>query len=198
MMTENSRERAIAFLQSLVGQSLSYAIKSPDMDLYNFGFGDSLQYILHVVCRLKVIWKDGSSRRDCYDEDTPSDIFSRAIEQILGAPVKRIELSDKNDLWLDCGEFWIVFATFENGEESWRVFAANGVGKHLVAADIRATARKAQGCAMRQPELVGFLLTFTIHQAKTHGICRGFLLVHRKRFELLAFGSVDQRSIQLS
>ncbi|MBQ8291453.1 MAG: hypothetical protein IJX88_02955 [Clostridia bacterium] len=46
-------------------------------------------------------------------------------------------------------------------------------------------AHKAQGCAKRQPELVVFLLTFTIHQAKPTALSLWVLLVHRKYIETL-------------
>ncbi len=51
----------------------------------------------------------------------------------------------------------------------------------------------------RTPNNVGFLLTFTVYRKTAPRLLsQGCFLVHRKRFELLAFGSVDQRSIQLS
>lgn len=139
---------ALEFLQTLVDQPLCYGIKSPNMDLYDFGFGDVIStmnlhgkvknvctHILHVTCRFKVIWKNGEHRVDKYYEDTSCDKFHSEIKRIIGMKVRRVALSDKNDLWLDFGDYWIVFATFENGEESWRFFVYNTEGPHLVASN---------------------------------------------------------------
>jgi hypothetical protein len=139
---------AIEFIQSLVDQSLCYGIKSPDTDLYDFGFGNMVNaantssggkevcpFILHATCRFKVIWKNGECRVDKYHEDTPCEIFHSEVKRFVGLKVKRVELSDKNDLWLDLGDYWIVFATFENGEESWRFFTPGIDSPHLVASD---------------------------------------------------------------
>lgn len=139
---------ALEFLQTLVGQPLCYGIKSPDLDLYDFGFGNFVRvhnwhgeerivctHILHVICRLKVIWKNGGHRVDKYYEDTPGEKFNAEVKRFIGLKVRQVELSDKNDLWLDLGDYWIVFATFENGEESWRFFTSDIDSPHLVASD---------------------------------------------------------------
>ncbi len=135
------------YLQTLVEQPLCYGIKSPDMDLYDFGFGDTVTidcngktrdvciHILHVQCRFEVIWRNGERCIDIYDEDTSAESFSTDVIPLIGLKVKRVALSDKNDLWLDFGDCWVVFATFENGEESWRYFMYNTDDPHLVASD---------------------------------------------------------------
>ena len=142
------RQNAVNFLHLLSGQPLLYAIKSPDTDLYDFGFGEWTEiisqrgkrkkigtYTLHVMCRFKVIWKKSKQRVDKYYEDTPCEKFHTEVQPILGLSVKRVTLSDKNDLWLDLDDCWIVFATYENGEESWRFFSIDINNPHLVAAD---------------------------------------------------------------
>ncbi len=139
---------AIEFLQTLVHQPLCYGLKSPDLDLYDFGFGDVISvvnlqgkeqevctYNLHVTCRFKVIWKNGECRVDKYHENTPCEKFHCEIKRLIGMKVSKVALSDKNDLWLDFGDYWVVFATFENGEESWRFFTFNIDIPHLVASD---------------------------------------------------------------
>ena len=143
------RQDAADFLHSLAGQPLVYAIKSPDTDLYEFGFGKAVEvmnrygkqkiistHILHVICRFKVIWKKGEHRVDIYCEDTSCEGFHAEIQHLLGMKIKRVTVSKKNDLWLDFGDYWIVFATFENGEESWRLFSSDADHPHLVASDI--------------------------------------------------------------
>lgn len=137
------------FLQTLVDQPLCYGIKSPDMDLYDFGFGNMTEavnpyggvknctHILHITCRFKMIWKNGEHRVVKYYEDTPCEQFHSEVNRLVGLKVKRVALSDKNDLWLDFGDYWVVFATFENGEESWRLFTSDINSPHLVASDSR-------------------------------------------------------------
>ena len=132
---------ALDFLQTLVGLPLLYGIKSPDMDLYDFGFGEKVNctYALHVVCRFKVIHTKGDYRVDRYFEDTPCEQFHMAISSLIGMKVNRVALSDKNDLWLDFGDYKVVFATFENEEESWRFFTTNTNDPHLVASNSHLT-----------------------------------------------------------
>lgn len=139
---------ALEFLRVLVDQPLCYGIKSPDTDLYDFGFGNMDNSMtpygggkkvgtlsLHVTCRFKVIWKIGECRVDKYYEDTPCEQFHSEVKRLVGLKVRRVALSDKNDLWLDFGDYWIVFATFESGEESWRFFTSDVDVPHLVASD---------------------------------------------------------------
>lgn len=139
--------KSLDYLQALVGQSLSYAIKSFDTELYDFGFYNAeqpsqspidvsqVEYVLHVICRVKVIWNKDEHRVQEYYEDTPYAKFHSEINQLIGLEVKRVALSDKNDLWLDFGDCWVAFATHENSEESWRFFKTNAEYPHLVASD---------------------------------------------------------------
>ena len=144
-----SKKQAIAFLKVLENQPLCYGLKSPDMDLYDFGFGELIKttgwlnvtkemctHILHVTCRFKIIRKNSQQPVERYYEDTPCEKFHSQIANIIGLCVKRVALSAKNDLWLDFGDYWIVFATFENGEESWRFFVSDITKPHLVASDL--------------------------------------------------------------
>lgn len=139
---------ALEFLRTLVDLPLCYGLKSPDTDLYDFGFGNMVNvmnpfgggkeactHILHVTCRFKVIWKNGERRVDKYYEDTSCEKFHSEVKRLIGLKVRRVALSDKNDLWLDFGDYWVVFATFENGEESWRFFTSDIDVPHLVASD---------------------------------------------------------------
>ena len=140
-------ESANCFLQSLINQSLRYGLKSPDTDLYDFGFGElttldhkgmikeRCMYSIHATCRFKIIWRNGEGRIDEYYEDTPCEKFHFEVQKLVGLKVKKIALSEKNDLWLDLGDCWIVFATFENGEESWRCLTMDTQKPHLVASN---------------------------------------------------------------
>ena len=147
-MKEDSLQCAVVFLQTLVGQPLRYGLKSPDTELYDFGFGELFEdvskygkkrkictFILHALCNFKVIWRSGERRIDKYYGDTPSEKFHGDIKRLIGSCVKRVALSEENDLWLDLGDFWIVFETFEDGKESWRFFTSDINQAHLVASN---------------------------------------------------------------
>lgn len=148
-MKNETKESALEFLGILVNKPLCYGLKSPDTELYDFGFGELIKvidrrnkekvvanYSLHITCRFRIIKKKGDCRTNkCYYEDTPCDVFHSEIKNLVGLCVKRLALSEKNDLWLDFGDYWVVFATFEDGEESWRFFTTNTNEPHLVASD---------------------------------------------------------------
>ena len=153
LLTMNfSKEEAHLFLEKLVNQVLLYGLKSPDTELYEFGFGELEtggrlaegnselnKYVLHVLCRFKVIGRGQNRQIKIYYEDTPSNEFCSEIQSLIGLKIKRVALSEKNDLWLDFGEYWIVFGTHENGEESWRFFMPNTGKNHLVVSNTWAT-----------------------------------------------------------
>ena len=142
------RQKAFEYLSMLIGHSLLYAKKSSDTELYDFGFGEPAETVnrrgkrklvgamsLHALCRIKIIWRNGERKVDKYYEDTPCEEFHHEVKRCIGLQVSRIALSDKNDLWFDLGDYWIVFATFENGEESWRFFTSDINDPHLVASN---------------------------------------------------------------
>lgn len=138
---------ALEYLQKLINQPLIYGYKSSDLDLYDIGFGEFVEIVdsrgkrsicslvLHPTCNFKVIWKNGKRETHIFYGNTSHEEFQSEIEHLVGLTVKRVALSDKNDLWLDLQECWIVFATFEDGEESWRFFDAHKETPHLVASD---------------------------------------------------------------
>jgi hypothetical protein len=64
--------------------------------------------------------------------DTSPEIFTTNIMQLVGLVVKRFALSDKFDLWIDLGDYWIVFVTWEDETESWRFFTPGSDDPHLV------------------------------------------------------------------
>ena len=148
-MGSNTNLSPMDYLNSIIAQPLVYAMKSPDTELYDFGFGEPVlhpcrngdlrqiaMYSLHALCRFELIDKTGSNTTTKFYEDTPSGQFQGTIAPVLGRRVKRIALSEKNDLWIDFGEYWIVFVSFENEEESWRFFSADREMPHLVASNI--------------------------------------------------------------
>lgn len=148
-MNTNITQQAILFLEALVGQPLCYGLKSPDTELYDFGFGTMVEVdswrggkkticaqTIHALCRFRIIQKNGTNQSEWYYEDTPHNRFRHNITPLIGLCVKRIALSEKNDLWLDLGDYWIVFVTYENGDESWRFFVSDRDKPHLVASNL--------------------------------------------------------------
>ena len=146
MFTQNS---ATKFLDTVIEKPLLYAIKSPDTELYDFGFGELIEvrnrlgnlkkkstHTIHALCRIKVIPQNRTCDTGIYYEDTLCEIFHSDITPLIGTKVKRVALSDKNDLWLDLGDYWVVFITFENGEESWRYFISGTDTPHLIASNL--------------------------------------------------------------
>lgn len=133
------------FVQMLVGKSLYYCLKSPDTELYDLGFLDNNcktkevtecdELALHAICCFKLIIPNSSCRSILFDAETSRNQVNSQFKSLIGLPIKRIALSEKNDLWLDFGNYWLVFITSEDGEESWRLFDPNSDAPHLVATD---------------------------------------------------------------
>lgn len=143
-MRKISQEKALELLQSLVGTPFTYGFKSPDMDLFDLGFGENIQFInflgktqetrkyhLHFTSEFHLEWKNGVN--DIYDIDTETDEFQKDIQPLLGLPIKRIALSSKNDLWLDFGVCYGCVVTYEDQRESWRFLIPGTDAPHLVA-----------------------------------------------------------------
>lgn len=130
-----------------VGRSLQYAIKSPDLALFDFGFAEAVEQdsaklesdnknllVLHISSALKIIWRNGNVI-EVYG-DAEADDFDKCIQPLLGLVVRRCALSNKNDLWLDFGIADLVVVTIEDGEESWRMFLKNDFHEHIIASDL--------------------------------------------------------------
>ena len=132
----SKRLNAECELRKLVGCPLCYGLKSPNMDLYDFGFGECKEvidwrggkkllstYVIHAVCGIKILRHHQNSGSVIYTGDSDSELFHNDIQKLLGLTVNRIALSEKNDLWLDLGEYWLILITYEDEKESWRYFA---------------------------------------------------------------------------
>lgn len=143
-MDTNSSDKLI---DALVGKQFRYGFKSPDMDLYDLGFGcdivfmnadgkrqEACQFALHLVGGIFAYWKDG--RKEEFYGNTHPSAFQKSIQNLIGENVRRVALSDKNDLWLDLGQCNIVIVTLDSGDESWRLFTPGADAPHLVASNI--------------------------------------------------------------
>ena len=97
--------------------------------------GKRTEYVIHTVCPIKVVWRKRNKRIEVIDEQTDSAILSNVAKHLTGQTIKRVGLSDKNDLWLDLDEVWIIIVTEEDDEESWRLFTADVKKPHLVASN---------------------------------------------------------------
>jgi len=132
------------FLKSLENKVLIYGIKSPDLDLYDFGFGDDYikgkfddtckhcTHILHPTCRFLVICQE---TKKWFDEYTEPKSFEQAVNTVLGARVKQAKLGKSNDLILDFDNFRVILFTFDDNEESWRLFLTDKSMPHLVVSN---------------------------------------------------------------
>lgn len=136
-------------LNELVDLPFRIAMKHPDWnDLYRFGFGEMFleesegktvvlcEYNLHVLCPFKIgrRKKRKEDRRivDEYDCETSREKFQEEISRWYGLKVKEVKLTKENDLLLNLDECGILFTTYLDGRESWRLFR-DDVKKHLVA-----------------------------------------------------------------
>lgn len=135
-------------IAQLVGKDLQYGILHEPFGLYDFGFGHFIvtdlnkgttrklcEYTLHASCRFKIVQRVGERKVNRYNENTTQEQFLLGIQELLGLTVRRVALSDKNDLWIDFEKYWMVFATFDNSQESWRFFTPDGNSPHMVVSN---------------------------------------------------------------
>lgn len=148
-MKNENFEKIQNYLDEIVGLSLSQGFKLPGFDdMYIFGFGSIreeerrgkkvkiAQYNIHAQCSFLIEYRDGSRRVDKYSEETSSEKFEFDIKKLIGLTVQYAKLSEKNDLFLRVGEYRIIFATWENSEESWRyLLTTDRNSPHLIASD---------------------------------------------------------------
>ena len=146
-----STNDAASIMQVLVGKTLQYGYLYPSFGMFDFGFGNIqnvpsdvscnaktvYEYALHVLCEFDIVWKNGSKfvKRFCWD--SPKASFEHTINHLIGLEIRRVALSDNNDLWLDLGDYWIVFITYDNNKESWRFFSPYSSDPHLVVSTIQ-------------------------------------------------------------
>lgn len=144
-MTGNmTRDDAEKMLGCIIGQPLQYGRIYQEYGMYGLGFGPLFKvpswngvpklvcpYTFHIQCQLKIIDREKCSAIK-FMADTPPEIFTTNIMQLVCLVVKRFALSDKFDLWIDLGDYWIVFVTWEDETESWRFFTPESDDPHLV------------------------------------------------------------------
>ena len=136
-------------LSELVGRPFRIAMKHPKWnDLYRLGFGDLsineyegkkivlCEYNLHVLCPFRIGRRKNKKEDirvvDVYDCETSREHFQEEISRWYGLKVKEVILTKENDLLLNLGECGILFITYLDGRESWRIFRDDDQ-KHLVA-----------------------------------------------------------------
>ena len=135
-----TKVEASDYLQHLINQPLQYGLKSPDMDLFDIGFGEYIninnvcKYAIHFTYGIKLYWKNG--KKEEFDSMASHIQFNSSIKALVGAKVKRIALSEKNDLWLDMGECHMVIVTEDSAEESWRFFWPSCDRPHLIGTSV--------------------------------------------------------------
>ena len=93
------------------------------------------EYVLHSFCPIKLAWRDGSRKVQVFDDQSDGRSFRETFDSLKGFKVKRVGLSEINDLWIDLGACWIVFESLEDGEESWRFIPPSRQDPHLVVSN---------------------------------------------------------------
>ncbi len=159
---DNTSIDMMVHIKKLIGTQLQYGIKSVDSDLYQLGFGEIVaqevwngslleinKYAIHFTSALLVYWKDGNTN-EFYADTSPKE-FDFAILQMIGCQVSRIALSDKNDLWIDLGICSIVIVTYDDAEESWRLFQPRTNNPHLIASSCSLTLDEGTGDDLCEP-----------------------------------------------
>lgn len=142
-----TKQNVERYLNCIVGTPLQYGFKHSDFDLFQLGFGDCVsfekwkgqtlainRYAIHFDSAIYLYWKHGGVDR--FDSSTADNVFSSAISKLIGTHVKKIALSEKNDLWIDLGECRIAVVTRDDCEESWRFFQPRTENPHLIASSV--------------------------------------------------------------
>ncbi len=128
------------FLEMLVGQTLCYGIKSPHIDLFDLGFsttiGNKGSLFIHAICPLQIRWNEPACI-DKFNADTTLEEFQAAICPLIGSKITGVSLNEKNNLFLDFIDGQITIETFDDDEESWRLFSMDQHSFHLVASSFR-------------------------------------------------------------
>lgn len=141
----DNRHLAKRMLNKLIGHPIIYAIKSPDMDLCDFGFGFSNDYqfakdgtacmqplfAIHSVC-LVGIQEKHSNNTNWSSWDTPATIFKKMFQVCLGCTVKTVCISKRGNLTIDLGVYIVKFIANDPLEENWRFFRLGLSDKHVV------------------------------------------------------------------
>ena len=128
----------------IVGCRFRYGTKSPDMDLYDLGFGEdaiyqnfwgnmqrACKYAIHLTCSLKLFWRDGHTAE--YSASSDYTAFSNEIQPLIGKTVKSVSLNHKNDFFIEFDECCLIIITRNDLNESWRLFAPGENTLHLVS-----------------------------------------------------------------
>ncbi len=139
-----SQNESYPYLSVIIGTTLNYGTKSPDFSLYNLGFGTEImredykgnlcafsEYSIHCVEGIVLY---SNHKRQEYGYEDLQFTFESAISPFVGLVVRKITLSDKNDLWIDMGKCQLVIVTSEDNEESWR-FLSSAHGYHIISSN---------------------------------------------------------------
>ena len=128
--------------QRLTGTKLAYAEKNADNESFDFGFGETagkdFTYALHVTCSFDVIPRDealeAGERVRVFGYDASAAEFQNYISAFFGKEIIRVAVNEKNDLWLDLGDYWVVFDTDEySDDEAWRLTETASGAPALIA-----------------------------------------------------------------
>ncbi len=134
----------------LVGSKLISRKRYMDTELFCFEFLKEMpsslpsetslpvHLFLHAQCRFEILYRGSyqNAERIEITGESNTSVFLNATKGLLETSVLRVEVSAKNDLWLDFGDYWVVFATCDDGEESWRFLIPSICQTHMVASNL--------------------------------------------------------------
>ncbi len=129
------------YISSINGLKLIWGIKSPDLDLYDFGFTrynrfpmklfNKYTFVIHAQCVVILIWEH-PRHVEVYDGESIATVFNSRISNMIGLCVKNTKLRKNNDLLIDFGECKMIIETMDDDEESWRFFKLRKKDLHMV------------------------------------------------------------------
>ena len=109
-----TRDTARGILQKLVGKPICYGIKSANMEFFDIGVGNCdiikisdsktqflSSYAIHASCCIKISDRENANKAVTYSGESLCEDFHNEMKNLIGLTVKRISLSEKNDLWID-------------------------------------------------------------------------------------------------
>ena len=144
--TIDSVESTEEYLSSIIGLPLHYVLKSPDTELYDFGFGKPREidnwygkirklcpYTLHVLCDFSVLDSRERIEEIEFDGNSTPEKEEPVMKGLVGKKVQAVKVIQNHDLIIDFKFKRLWFITNSDSEESWRFFATDLKQPHIVA-----------------------------------------------------------------
>ena len=134
------------YLSSIIGLPLHYVLKSPDTELYDFGFGEPRKidnwygktrrlcpYTLHVLCDFSVLDSRERIAEIEFNGNSTPEMVEPVMKGLIGKKVQAVKIIQDHDLIIEFEFKRLWFITNSDFEESWRFFATDLKQPHIVA-----------------------------------------------------------------